>query len=179
MLVIVLVILIGGGGAGFWWWQKQQAPKKAAEKFGTALVAKNWGDLYDATYLSPEIEGQLKTVMNGAKDGKQAFTMAMTLAGANTQFKDLSVGAASITNDSANVGFTITQVTNGQSKTDTIDMPLKLVDGVWKVDLVAFQQKAVMKTIGGAGGAGAAGGGAAGGGFGGASPAGMSGGMRR
>lgn len=130
-VVLLLVIVIGGGAGAFLWYQKQQAPKKAAENVMSLLVKKDWGGIYDATEMPDAKKSQFSL---GGADPKQAFVGFMNALGALVTFKDPKIGEMTSTGDTASVKVTVTVEGFGRASTETQEMPLKLVNGQWKVD---------------------------------------------
>lgn len=151
-LVLLLVIVIGGGAGAYLWYQKQQAPKKAAEKMMDMFVKKDWAGVYDSTEMPDAVKSQLAA---GGGDAKQKFVAGMNMVGSMFSVKDPKVGEMTTSGDTSSVKVTYTIEAAGNSKTETKDMPLKLVNGQWKLD--GTSSTGFM--MGGGGAAGASGGG--------------------
>jgi hypothetical protein len=164
-LLIVLLIMGGGAAGAFWWFQKQQAPKKAAEKVMNLMVTKDWGGVYDMTSLSEETKKQISSIPGGSGDPRQSFIAVMTMAGGLFTIKDPKVGEVKTSGDTATASVSYSIDGMGQSRSETKDMPLKFIDGEWKLDGAGGRSFFI-----GGGGGGSAPGGGSGGGSGGGAP---------
>jgi hypothetical protein len=133
-VILVILLLAGGGGFGYWYWQKQRAPIVAADKLMKALQGKDWKTVYQMVEFPPEQKAMIT---------EQVFEMGMGLVGNLITFKEYKIGSATITGDTAKVSVTATVElssslgSRGGTKTSTEDLPLKLVNGEWKLDASA------------------------------------------
>lgn len=126
-----MLLLAGGGAFGFWYWQKQQAPTRAAEEFMAAFKSKDWKKFYNLIEFPEAAKAQLD---------EQKFVTAMGLVGNMVTLKSYKIGAMENKGDTATVKVTATVSTPAMmgmpagDKTNTNDLPLKLVNGKWKLD---------------------------------------------
>lgn len=141
-IVLVLLLLGGGGAAGYWFWQKQRAPAIAAEKVLAAQKNKDWRTLYRMMEFPEQAKAQLNMAPGGAENG---FAMVMDRMGRLFDTKDYKVGDVAIDGEKATVKVTVTSEVkvggNTAPQTKTDDVKFKLVNGEWKVDVEALQQR--------------------------------------
>lgn len=124
VFAILLVLVLAGGGGGWWWWQKQHAPAVAAEKYFAAFTAKDWKTVYEGTDIPAEYKDKVTP---------EVFAKGMDYIGNLVTLSDVKVGECTITGDQATVKVSYTAAVFGQTKTNNTDLPMKLVDGRWKV----------------------------------------------
>ncbi len=125
VVLLVLVLLFGGGGAGGYWYWQQTRPAAAVTEFMEDLKAKNWGGVYDRV----ELPSQIKQLVN-----RDAFVKGMGVVGSGIQVDSYKVEGSSISGDTAKVNLTVTGKMGGESGTNTREVTLRKVDGVWKID---------------------------------------------
>jgi hypothetical protein len=100
----------------------------------SAFQKKDWKTVYNLMELPPEQKSQLTEAM---------FSQVMQMVGNMVTLKSYKIGEVENKGDTATVKVTATASTPalmGQpagDKTGTNDIPLKLVDGKWKIDISA------------------------------------------
>lgn len=128
VVLLILVLLLGGGGAGGYWYWQQTRPAAAVTTLMENLKAKNWGGVYDQI----ELPAQAKQFAN-----RDTFIKVMGVLGANLRIDSYKVERGTITGDTATVKLTVTGKRGSESGTDTTEVPLRKVEGVWKIDVTA------------------------------------------
>jgi hypothetical protein len=126
IILLILVLLLGGGGAGGYWYWQQTRPAAAATLFFEAVQAKNWSSVYDQI----ELPAQAKGIVT-----RDAFVKLMGLVGSQIKIDSFKVVSSTINGDTATVKMSVTGTLGKKSATtDTTDLNLRKVDGVWKID---------------------------------------------
>lgn len=127
ILVILLVIVLAGGAGGYWYWQ-QSRPAAAVTLFMESVNAHKWNEVYDQMELPAQVSQQLT---------KETFQQMMSLMGSNLKIGSVKIEGTTITGDTAKVKVTATTTIGAASKTDTTDIPLRMVNGIWKIDFAS------------------------------------------
>lgn len=127
IVVILILILAAAGGFGYWYWM-QTRPKVAVAQFLDTFNKRDWGALYDQVELPEQIKGMVT---------KDVFRQAMTLVGSNIQIESYEIKESRLEGDRATVTVAISASIGGQKRSDTSQIPLRKVDGVWKIDASA------------------------------------------
>ncbi len=125
VLIVVLLLLIGGGAFGFWYYQKQQAPVKAATAFMDALKSKDWKALYGLMELPADQKSKVTA---------ENFAQGMSMIGSMLTIEEYKVNSSTITGDTAKVNISAKATVMGQKSDKANDVPMKLVNGAWKLD---------------------------------------------
>ncbi len=122
--VVLLILVLAGGAAGWWYWQKQHAPAQTVDRFFEAVQKKDWKTVYNMLEFP---EGQKKV-------SEDQFTMVMGTLGSLFVIKEYKIDKVETNGDTASVTVTVTTGVGGKSTTQTAPVPLKRVNGVWKLD---------------------------------------------
>jgi hypothetical protein len=131
-VIVVLVLALGGGGA-FWFMKNGGNPKDSAQKFVEAQIAGNYRAQYDLMVLGAETKKQVPNADAYEKQMKSG--PAEQVRSMLSEVKLVSVGESKIDGDTAKVPVEISFKLQGQTQTMKQDVPMKKVDGKWKVDL--------------------------------------------
>ncbi len=148
-IIAVLLALVVLGAGGYWFMQNRTNPKDNAEKWLRALLTKDYKTVFELTNAGP------KSQSKSAADWKKAMqTKAdMGVLGQTTPedlFSQLKAHVTKVdepkTSDSGtNVPITVTLSVNGQEISRVNQVPMKKVNGVWKVDLPEGNINSVLK----------------------------------
>jgi hypothetical protein len=124
VLLILILVLGGGGAAGYWYWT-QTRPAAAATEFMGSLQKKDWDKVYDQIELPSQARGMVN---------RDRFVKVMGIVGGNLTVESFAVEGSTITGDTAKVKMRVKASFGNQKSDKADDIPLKKVNGVWKVD---------------------------------------------
>jgi hypothetical protein len=124
VLVVVLVLVLAGAAAGYWYWQ-QTRPAAAVTMMMENLSARKWDAIYDQI----ELPAQAKSMVT-----KDTFVKIMGMVGSQLKVESYEIKGSKIEGDTATVTLAATITVGNRKVSDTQDIPLRKVDGVWKVD---------------------------------------------
>lgn len=125
VLVVLLILILAGAAAGYWYWQ-QTRPAAAVTMLMENLNARKW----DAVYDQIELPEQAKSMVT-----KDTFVKIMGMVGAQRKIESYEIKSSKIDGDTATVTVAATVSVGDAKKSDTGDIPLRKVNGVWKVDV--------------------------------------------
>jgi hypothetical protein len=149
VILLIVLVLAGAGAGGWWYWQQKQAPAKAAGQFFESIQKKDWKSMYNLIELAPEQK---------ARATEEQFVAGMSMVGGMINIKKYEVGEATVTGDTAKVKVTVTASLNvpgmpGGDRTNTQEIPMKKINGKWKLDATSARGGS-MPGLGGLGGPG-------------------------
>lgn len=124
LLVILLVIVLAAGGGGYWYWL-QTRPAATVREFVENVNKHDWGAVYDQIELPAQLKGALT---------KDAFRQLMALGGGSLKIENYEIKGSRIEGDTATVNLAATVSIGSFKQTDTNEVKLRKVDGVWKID---------------------------------------------
>lgn len=165
VMAIVVILVLALVGVGGWWLLTHRSsnsnPKTVAQRFMNAFKSMDWKTMYELADDSSTDKAKYPNAQAFADDmnnkinqpGVGAFVKVIM-----DGIKEIKVGEATITGDTATVPVTVTVSMMGQEQTQTSSMTLKKTSGGWKVS------SGGMNGVGGGGGMGGGMGGGAGGG---------------
>ncbi len=144
--ILLGLVLLGGVGAGGWWFLMPHSnPKTVVQKFDTAIAAQDWKTLYTLIEMPSEDKAkypsadEFATTMSDQVSKIRSNPIGGTFVDAFLKaYQTAQTGDATITGDTATVPVTLTVSLAAMGKTSdqtsTQQIPLKKVNGVWKID---------------------------------------------